>query len=254
MSRQVTKQKHVKDNYNAPTDFSGNSVCTLRGGAYTRDQLKDHAISHGYIGRVFDEEDGLDCYWVRYLTGGDSHSEILISVYGEVAGCFDLNAEERHYKILLTQWDYQFVPSWFEPTKEEKELAAELECSTDSLVLERLKQTQKYLKVNFNNNEIYTVTHGDLRLHSLVGITHSDVPLDATWWDEKNQIYRLKPRSVVDHLDKNKSNNSKFNLYWSTGEQNTVMIDWTIQQKRQFYRDAIYLDSGDREQVVRRVN
>lgn len=254
MSRHVTQPKYVKGHYNAPTDIAGNSVCTLKGGEYTRDQLKDHAISHGYIGRVFDEEDGLDCYWVRYLTGGNSDSEILISVYGEVAGCFNLNAEERHYKSLMTQWDYQFVPSGFEPTKEERELAAELECSVSDVVLERVKQTQKYLMVNFNNNEIYAVTHGAQRLHSLVGITHSDIPLKATWWDEKNQIYRFKTGPVVDHLDKNKSNNSKFNLYWSTGEQNTVMIDWTIEQKRQFYRDAIYLDSGDREQLVRRVN
>lgn len=244
----------VKGNYNAPTDITGKSACTLKGGKYTRDQLKDHAIRHGYVGRVFDEEDGLDCYWVRYLTGGNSDSEILISVYGEVAGCFDMNAEERDYKILLTQWDYQFVPSGFSPTAEERELSAELECSIDSLVLERIKQTQKYLMVNFNNNDQYLRTHGALWLHVLVGITHSDIPLEATWWDEKNQIYRFKKGPQVDHLDKNKSNNSKFNLYWSTGDQNLVMTTWPIEQKRVFYRDAFYLDSGDREQLLRRMN
>ena len=243
----------VKGDYNKPTDKAGNAVEMLSAGdGYTRDQLKSHAVKQGFLGRVFDEEDGLDCYWVTYVMGESASKEVLVSTYGEVAVSFDLEAEERKYRVLMTQWNYQFIPSGFEPTPAEVEDAKKLDCSVSDLVLDRIRGTQKYLMVNFNNNEHYLHTHGTQFLHTLVGITHSDIPLETTWWDEKNQIYRFKKSPQVDHLDKSKANNSKYNLFWATGEKNLQMVDWPIEQKRAFYRDATYINSCDRDQLMRK--
>lgn len=242
----------VKDNYNKPTDKTGKAAHVLLADWYTRDQLKSHAITQGYLGRVFDEEDGLECYWVNYVMGESASIEVLVSAYGEVAVSFDLEAEERKYRVLMTQWNYQFIPSEFEPKPAELAEAKEIGCSVSDLVLARLKRTQRYLMVNFNNNEHYLQTHSTQYLHTLVGLTHSDIPLEATYWDEKNQIYRFKKSPQVDHLDKNKANNSKFNLFWATSEKNQVMVTWPLEQKRVFYRDITYLDSCDREQLVRK--
>lgn len=242
----------VKDNYNEPTDKAGNAVQMLLAGWYTRCELKSHAITQGFLGRVFDEEDGLDCYWVTYVLGECASIEVLVSAYGEVAVSFDLEAEKRKYRVLLTQWNYQFIPSELEPTPAEIEEAKEIGCSVSEFVLDRIRRTQKYLMVNFNNNEHYLQTHSTQFLHTLVGITHSDIPLEATYWDQKNQIYRFKKSPQVDHLDKNKANNSKFNLFWMTEEKNLVMVDWSVEQKQAFYRDAVYLDSCDRERLVRK--
>ena len=88
-------------------------------------------------------------------------------------------------------------------------------------------------------------------LHALVGLVHSPIYLDDVYWSQKEQRYKFKDSKNLDHLDKDKSNNSVHNLHWTTSHQNQVMVDWSIEQKRQFFDDARgFLQKEDRDSVL----
>jgi hypothetical protein len=226
------KIKFVKDQYNRPKDSSGNLVNVLRPGMYSIQQLIQHPRENGWKGDVFPDADSPNSfpYWDTYLTGIKGMN-CLVSIFGEVACCFNTNAENSEYRVMQQQWEYQMVPSDFDLTEKELELCVEDDIHTDTAILEKLRSCQKYLSINFNVNPHYAVTHGSQRLHAIVGLVHSPITHDAVFWDSKSQRYRLKPKASLDHLDKDKANNSVFNLSWISGGKNQVMTDWTIEHK-----------------------
>ena len=224
----VQKQK-VKDQYNKPKDSNGNFVEVLppRGG-YSQDELLLQAYRRGWTDNFFSEPESPNNfpYWDKYLMP-EGGAEVFVSVFGEVACCFDRNVETPKYSLLEQQWNRQWMPDDQEEWKR-----------------------QKYLYVYFNNSPYYHITHGGLMLHSMVGLVHSPICDKDTEWDADAQMYRLKGGFALDHLDKDKSNNSVHNLNWTTSSRNTVMTDWSVEQKMQFFRDAEKLSRENRDKLL----
>lgn len=223
--------QQVKDQYNKPKDSNGNFVAVLPPrGAYSQDDLLLQAYRRGWTDNFFSEPDKPNNfpYWDKYLMP-EGGAEVYVSVFGEVACCFDRNVETPKYSLLEQQWNRQWMPDDKEEWKR-----------------------QKYLYVYFNNSHYYNITHGGLMLHSMVGLVHSPITQDATWYDWKEGRYKLKPKVNLDHLDKDKSNNSVYNLNWTTSTQNQVMVDWSIEEKRALFADAEKLDKENRDKLLLR--
>ena len=224
--------QQVKGQFNKPKDYRGNFVAALSPGMYQFEQLRQHPRKQGWKGDLFPDADNPNSfpYWDTYLTGRNG-PDVLVSVFGEVAVCFDPAAEYSRYRVLEQQWNKQYFPS-----------------DSDA----EARGRQKYLYVYFNNSPYYNVTHTGLMLHSMVGIVHSPVTLEAVYWCPTEDRYKLKPKINLDHLDRDKANNSVFNLNWVTGDQNTRMtgVDWPEEQKRQFFRDAEKIPREDRDKIL----
>lgn len=224
-----TKDDWVKEQFNKPKDSNGNLVEVLSPRAgYTQDDLLLQAYKRGWTDNFFSDPDNPNNfpYWDKYLMP-EGGAEVFVSVFGEVACCFDSNVETPKYSLLEQQWNRQWIPD----DKEEW-------------------RRQKYLYVYFNNSHYYNITHGGLMLHSMVGLVHSPITQDAAWYDWKEGRYKLKPKVNLDHLDKDKSNNSVYNLNWTTSSRNTVMTDWSVEQKMQFFRDAEKLSRENRDKLL----
>lgn len=227
--------QHVKHQFNKPKDARGNSVDVLQPGeGYTTDDLLRQAYAKGWTSNFFSEPDNARNfpYWDNYLMP-ENGPEVYVSVFGEVACCFNRNVENKRFRILEQQWNKQYDPD-----------------DSD----EKAKDRQKYLYVYFNNSPYYNITHTGQMLHSMVGLVHSPIYLEDTEWDDRTQMYRLRGRFNLDHLDTDKSNNSVFNLNWTTHWRNQQMtgVDWPIEQKRQFFRDAEKLPKEDRDKLLMR--
>jgi len=215
----------VKSQYNKPRDDKHKLVQVLQPGLYSFEALIQQARDRGWKDNIFPCPDSPNDfpYWDTYLTDRNC-PEVLVSRYGEVACCYNREAEKPSYKILEQQWNKQWIPN---DTEEQKR--------------------QKYLYVYLNNSPYYNITHSGLMLHSMVGLVHSPIALSDTYWDGKENRYRLKPNINLDHLDTDKANNSVFNLNWTTGYINQIMINWSIEQKRKFFEDAEVLNKQDRD-------
>jgi len=230
MSQQVI---NVKDQYNKPKDSNGNRIAVLPPWVgYTQDDLLLQAYRRGWKDNFFSEPDNPNNfpYWDNYIMP-EGGAEVFVSVFGEVACCFDRNVETPIYSVLEQQWNRQWMPDDPEEWKR-----------------------QKYLYVYFNNSPYYNVTHGGLMLHSMVGLVHSPICLEDVEWDEGLQRHKLKLKGKfnLDHLDKDKSNNSVYNLNWTTNWRNKRMtgVDWSIEQKRQFFTDAEKLSKEYRDKLL----
>ncbi|TXG97324.1 MAG: hypothetical protein E6R09_12995 [Rhodocyclaceae bacterium] len=184
-----------------------------------------------------------------YLTA-ENGPVTYVSVFGEIACCYNKKAENPTYRVMQQQLDLQHVPSDFYLTASERKEAEALGIHPDTVILEKIKTRQKYISINLNISAHYRDTHGTVRLHNMVGLVHSPICSDDTWWDERTQLYRLKGGLNWDHLDKDKANNSVYNLNGTTATRNKVMVDWTLEQKRQFFRDAEKLPREYRDKLL----
>ena len=221
----------VKGQYNKPKDGNGNLVQVLSPSwGYTQDDLLRQAYQRGWTDNFFSEPDNPYNfpYWDKYLMP-EGGAEVYVSVFGEVACCFDKEVETPRYSVLEQQWNRQWMPDDKEEWKR-----------------------QKYLYVYFNNSFYYNITHGGLMLHSMVGLVHSPICAGDVKWNQALQRYELKGKFNLDHLDKDKSNNSVYNLNWTTSTQNQVMVDWSIEEKRALFADAEKLDKENRDKLLLR--
>lgn len=224
--------QQVKGQFNKPRNNYGQIIDVLTPGMYSFEQLRQHPRKLGWKGDLFPDPDNPNTcpYWDTYLNGSD-RSDVLVSFFGEVAVCFNPSAEYPRYRVLEQQWNKQHLPS-----------------DSDA----EARRRQKYLYVYFNNSPYYTVTHSGLLLHSMVGIVHSPVTLEAVFWCPAEGRYKFKPKINLDHLDTDKANNSAFNLHWITGDQNKRMtgVDWSVEDKMQFFRDIEKITKEDRDRLL----
>ena len=249
-------ERWVKGQYNQPKDENGQLVKVLapRDG-YRFDDLVDQACQQGWVGNFFPEPNNPKDfpYWGDYPLA-EKQRRVFISRFGEVAYCHDIDVEnESTIRILQQQIEYQGVPSDRYLTDEEKETANALGIHEDTAILEKIRKRQNYLIVNLNISPHFWITHGSVRLHSLVGLIHCPISLEDTYFDQRSQIYKLKKGGVdLDHMDKDKLNNSVFNLHWTGSEQNQVMVDWSVEEKRSFFQDAEMLSQKDSRRLFER--
>jgi len=223
--------QQVKGQYNKPKDGKGNLVQVLSPKAgYTQDDLLLQAYRRGWKDNFFSEPDNPNNfpYWDNYLMP-EGGAEVFVSVFGEIACCFNKDVEIPKYSVLEQQWNKQWMPDDHEEWKR-----------------------QKYLYVYFNNSPYYNVTHGGLMLHSMVGLVHSPIYLEDVVWDERLQRHKLTGRFNLDHLDQDKYNNSVYNLNWTTNTRNQQMtgVDWSVEQKRQFFADREKLSRENRDKML----
>ena len=242
----------VKGQYNRPRDREGDLLTVIQPGPrlYSDVELIAATRNKGWSGSVFPSSDELypESYWDQYYI--KNGSDVLVSRYGEVA-IWSSNKEGEGYRVLQQQWESQITADDFELTRREAEKAQRLGVSVEAAILEKLRQRQKYLAINLNTNSAYHLTHGQVWLHALVGLVHSPIYLDDVYWSQREQRYRFTCSQNLDHLDKDKSNNSVHNLHWTTSNQNKMMVDWSIEQKRQFFDDAReILQKEDRDSVL----
>jgi len=249
------KDDWVKAQFNIPRDPYGNlaSVLWPRDG-YTYEDLQVQAIYHGRENNIFSDPDNPDNfpYWDKYLMP-EGGAEVFVSVFGEVACCYNKHGdEEPKFRVLAQQWELQHMPDDFSLTIKERKEAEVKGIHPDTAILNKVKSRQKYLIININTNTCYKQTHGSQRLHSMVGLVHSPICLEDTEWDAISQMYRLKGSFALDHLDKDKTNNSVYNLNWTTDKRNQRMtgVDWPVEQKWQFFKDAEKLDKASRDKLL----
>lgn len=249
-----TSDDWVKGQFNKPRDGNGNLVQVLSPGAgYTQDDLLLQAYKRGWTDNFFSDPDNPHNfpYWDNYLMP-ESGAEVTVSVFGEVVCCYDRDVEFPNFRIMAQQWELQHMPDDFSLTIKERRDAEAKAIHPDTAILNKIRQRQKYLIVNINTNTSYKQTHGSQRLHSMVGLVHSPICLEDTWWDDKLQMYRLKGNFALDHLDTDKANNSIYNLNWTTDKRNQRMtgVDWPFEQKRQFFKDSEKLDKEFRDKLL----
>lgn len=250
-----TKDDWVKRQFNKPKDSKGNLVEVLQPkDGYTIDDLLLQAYMRGWKDNFFPELDNPNNfpYWDNYLMP-EGGAEVLVSVFGEVVTCFKNNSDdEPKFRVMAQQWELQHMPDDFNLTAEERREAEAKGVHPDTVILNKIRRRQKYLIININTNAGYKQTHGSQRLHSMVGLVHSPICCEDTEWDSNIQMYRLKGTFALDHLDTDKSNNSVYNLNWTTDKRNQRMtgIDWPFEQKMQFFKDAEKLSREDRDKML----
>lgn len=250
-----SKDDWIKRQFNKPRDVNGNraSVMEPKNG-YAYEDLQMHAIYHGWGNNIFSDPDSPNDfpYWDNYLMP-EGGAEVFVSVYGEVACCYNKHSDEiPSFRVLAQQWNLQHIPEDYILSPTELREAKGNGVERDTAILNKVKSRQKYLYVNINTNACYKQTHSSVALHSMVGLVHSPILLEDTEWDARSQMYRLKGSFALDHLDKDKTNNSVFNLNWTTGTRNQLMtgVSWSIEQKRQFFKDAAKLDKVARDKLL----
>ncbi|HQU81343.1 MAG TPA: hypothetical protein PLU47_17975 [Azonexus sp.] len=250
-----TKDDWVKEQFNKPKDSNGNFVAVLppRGG-YSQDDLLLQAYKRGWTDNFFSDSDNPNNfpYWDSYLMP-EGGAKVFVSVFGEVACCYNPHSDDvPKFRVMAQQWELQHMPDDFSLTIKERREAEAKGIHPDTAILNKIRQRQKYLIVNINTNTCYKQTHGSQRLHNMVGLVHSPICYEDTEWDANAQMYRLKGSFALDHLDTDKSNNSVYNLNWTTDKRNQRMtgVDWPIEQKMQFFRDAEKLSRENRDKLL----
>ncbi|NTV72369.1 MAG: HNH endonuclease [Azonexaceae bacterium] len=206
----------VKGQLNRPKNGDGGEMRILQPGTFSIRELITFARQQGFDSFPDPSDPRNFPYWQTYCTSG-ACPRVLVSCTGMVAAKF---GEADIYQILQQQWSYQGQESW----------------------------SQKYLNVWLATNPAYPTDSSAHGLHRLVGSLHSNITTDLVYTDVYGRNV-LRPRLQVDHLDKDKSNNSVFNLFLVTAEQNQRMRSFSVDEKRAYYAsrvgvDKAYLDSS----------
>ncbi|HEY9826500.1 MAG TPA: HNH endonuclease [Stenomitos sp.] len=180
------------------------------GRTYSTAELMAFAKEQGFEA-LPDRDDPLSFpYWESWRTTGDC-PRVLTSITGIVAACFKDRPDT--WKVLQQQWNHQ-RPS---------------------------PQGQKYLQVWFADNPCYPTASAAHNLHKLVADLHCDYTTDIAYENSDGELV-LRPGLHGDHLDKDKTNNSIFNLYLVTSEQNERMRYYSVEEKRMFYESRVKID------------